>query len=286
MTSSRVSQKPPKQSSVDALTQGLAAVVTQARASGVLTPEAVMAYAALALVDEQGLPIVPAAHHKLWLKLACDTNIKKLLIISPPESAKTTWLVAAYLTARVGMFPESNNIIASVDSSTAEKRSMTIRGMTATSTFRALFGDVAPAKGMPFEQHEWSLAPKGNPAPGRLHPTMRAYGTGQSIVGSRADLLIGDDLIDYNLSRTAHMRETTLEWFHNSFLSRRKSEGRVIIIGTMWGASDLYADMRKGTDGWVICHTPILSEQADGFYAQVTYPDGFPYPMLGEDLCH
>lgn len=280
---SRDSQRRRTLSTAQALAAGLAETITRAKSNGRLTPAAVTAFAALALADDNGLPIVPAAHHRLWLSLACDERIKKLLIISPPESAKTTWFVSAYLTCRVGFYPESNNIVASVDSSTAEKRSMTVRGLVESSVFRGLFPGVLPAAGMGWERHEWSTAPDGKPSPGRLHPTLRAYGTGQSIVGSRGDLLLADDLIDYNLSRTEGSRLFVREWFHNSFLSRRKSNtGRVIVIGTMWNSADLYADLRRNNEGWVICHTPLLSEAPDGFYADVTYPDDWAYEMVGE----
>ena len=130
------------------------------------------------------------------------------------------------------------------------------------------------------EQAEWSIARNGIATQGRLHPSMRGYGTGQAIVGSRADLLVGDDLIDYNLSRTTGMRKFVKEWFHNSFLSRLKSGGRVILIGTAWNCSDLYSDIRQAGEGWVICKTSLL--QDGPCYAELYYPDNFIGQMLGE----
>lgn len=252
-----------------------------------MTPEVVAAYAALSITDDYGMPIMPAAHHWLWLQLACDEHIKKLMIISPPESAKTTWLVSAFMGCRVGIFPEGNHIIASVDADTAMKRSMSIRNSIESSTWKSLFPNILSASGMKWEQGEWSLAPAGIPHPGRLHPTVRAYGTGQSIVGSRADLLLADDILDFENTRTDGGRKVTEEWFHNSFLSRRKAgakPGRVIVIGTSWNSADLYNKIRKEDQGWVICHTPILVDQPP-FYADITYPDNWPYKKLGDPLC-
>jgi hypothetical protein len=118
--------------------------------------------------------------------------------------------------------------------------------------------------------------------PARLHPTVRGYGTGSSITGSRADFLLGDDLLDFDSTRTHHQRQLTKDWLHNSFLSRRKSKtGRVVLIGTSWNAADIYAEIRKEDSGWVVCHVPLLSEAEDGFYADITYPAGWEYEMMG-----
>jgi hypothetical protein len=208
----------------------------------------------------------------------CNPEIKRLLIIGPPESAKTTWALA-FMACNIAFHPESNNIIGSIDAETAMKRSMTIRSLVESETWKSLFPDISAASGMKQEQAEWSIARNGVATQGRLHPSMRGYGTGQAIVGSRADLLVGDDLIDYNLSRTIGMRKFVKEWFHNSFLSRLKSGGRVILIGTAWNAADLYADIRQSGEGWVICKTSLL--QDGPCYAELYYPDNFIGQMLG-----
>jgi hypothetical protein len=260
------------------LQQALVETIRRNKAVGILTPKAVASFAALLLSDDKGVPIYPAAHHWLWLQLMCNPEIKRLLIIGPPESAKTTWALA-FMACNIAFHPESNNIIGSIDAETAMKRSMTIRSLVESETWKSLFPDISAASGMKQEQAEWSIARNGVATQGRLHPSMRGYGTGQAIVGSRADLLVGDDLIDYNLSRTIGMRKFVKEWFHNSFLSRLKSGGRVILIGTAWNAADLYADIRQSGEGWVICKTSLL--QDGPCYAELYYPDNFIGQMLG-----
>jgi phage terminase large subunit-like protein len=238
---------------------------------GNLSPFVVETYASLTVTDDSGKAIKPASHHQLWLKLICDERIKRLLIIAPPGSAKTTWM-SAYLACRAGFYPESNVILASVNASTAEKRSMAIRTAVERPTWQDIFPGVLRAEDMKYEQMEWSLAPNGKSAPGRLHPTIRAYGTGESIVGSRGDLLLGDDILDMENTRTQHAREIVKEWFYTSFLSRNKPLGRIVLIGTEWNAADLYAELRK-SGGWVVCHMPLL---ADGdLYADISYPSDF-----------
>lgn len=233
------------------------------------------------------MPITPAAHHWLWLQLLCDERIKKLLIIAPPESAKTTWSISAYLGCRVGFWPEQSIIIGSVSGPVAEKRSMALRTMVETVEWQSTFPGILPVSahdGLKWQTDEWSLAPNGKKRPGRLHPTVAAHGTGSlKVDGSRADLVMADDLLNFENSRSSHQRETVEAWLHSSLLARRKSRiGRIVMIGTAWHHDDIYSKARK-EGGWVVCHIPLLSE-TDMVYANISYPDNWPYETIGEPV--
>lgn len=243
-----------------------------------MSPDAVLAYAELHLRTDDGEPILAAAHQRLWVELLCDWRIPKLLIIAPPEAAKTTWVVSAYLGCRVGFYPQQSVIMGSAAGDIAEKRSLSLRSMVESDEWRATFPGVEPVRAnraMKWSTTEWSLAPGGRPTLGRLHPTMAAYGTGGSIIGSRADEVVGDDLHDFENSRTQHQRGLLLDWVHRSFLSRRKSRvGRAVIIGTAWFPGDVYDNLRNAGD-WVVCHVPLKSA-SEQVLATLSYPDWFP----------
>lgn len=246
-----------------------------------MTPDVIAAYAALVILDDDSLPIVPAAHHWLWLRLMCDERIKRLLIISPPESAKTTWAIQAFTGCYVGFYPERSTIIGSVSGSVARRRSEALRATVMSKTWQSIFPNITQAKGLAWATTEWSVAPGGIPRKGRQHPTVTAYGTQGSIIGSRADLIIADDLLDFDSTRTSNQRSTVDQWIHNSLLSRLKSRrGRAIMIGTAWHHDDSYA--RAGREGgWVVCKLSSLSENNE-VYARLTYPNGWEHEMMGE----
>lgn len=256
--------------------------IQAAKRKRILTPAVVAAFAALHIVDDDDMPIVPAAHHWLWLQLLCDWRIRRLLIVAPPESAKTTW-ITAFLGTFIGFYPELNIIVASASGDVAERRSMALRVMTESEAFNLTFPSIARAGGLKWDSMAWSVAEDGEPRPGRLHPTLSAYGTGGAITGSRANLSVGDDILDFENTRTDHQRKTVRKWVHNSFLTRLKSRtGRAIFIGTAWTHDDAYAEMRKG-GRYVVCHTPLLSE-SEQVFATLTYPDDWPYERIGEPI--
>ena len=171
--------------------------------------------------------------------------------------------------------------MAAVSGEVAAKRSQSLRLMAESPEFQATFPDLKRAVGMKWTQEGWSNAPHGGlPRPGRIHPSFFATGVQGGVIGSRARLAVGDDILDHENTRTAHQREIFHDWFHKSFLSRRMSRvGRSIVIGTAWHHDDTYARMRNGGD-WVVCHVPLLSESGS-VIANVWYPEGYEGERLG-----
>jgi hypothetical protein len=215
------------------------------------------------------------------LHALCTPQITKLLIIAPPESAKTTWILSAFTGAYVGCYPERSVIIASSSGPIAEKRSISLRNAVFTRAWQATYPTLRPVQGLPWKATQWSLAPHGIPHPGRLHPSLSAYGTGGSVVGSRADLIVADDILDSNNTNTAYQREFISHWFHTTLYSRLKSRtGRIVVIGTAWHSDDLYARMRR-EGNWTVLHVRLLAEEGQHQQAFIQYPDTYTGPRLG-----
>lgn len=256
-------------------------MVQKAAETRTITPEAVEAYAAIHLTDsENGMPITAARHHKLWLEFLCDESIKRLMIIAPFESAKTTWTILGYVGLYVGVFPERSVVIGCNGSDTAQKRSMALRSGVTSSDFQKTFPDLKPDPQLQWTMDTWTLTRIGNPIPNRVHPTLAAYGAGGQVIGSRADLIVADDLLDFKNTRTTHQRREIEHWLYSTLISRaRANTGRIIAIGTSWNVDDYYMKA-KNEGGWVVVHMPQLSE-TDELYATITYPDNYKGRTLG-----
>lgn len=261
----------------------LRATIQRAKASSVgVTPEVVAAFAALHMSTGDGEPITPAAHHALWLQLMCDPAINRLLIVGTPESAKTTWALA-YAACHIGFWPERSVIIAAVSGSVAEKRGLALRNIIESAAFAQTFPSVRPAAGMPWTATEWSVAENGRPHAGRLHPTVAAYGTGGSIGGSRAYLVIADDILDDDNTRTQHQRNVVDAWFHKMLLSRLVArDGRAIVINNAYHHADIVSQLRQ-SEAWVTCAIPLLTE-GPAVVAHLTYPDDYVGRPIGQPV--
>ena len=257
-------------------------LIQRAKARGELTHEVVADFAWLHMRTAENRGILPAAHHALWLRLMCDVKIRRLLIIGTPESAKTTW-VLAYAACHIGFFPERPIVVAAVSGPVAEKRSIALRNVVGSAEFAETFPTVRPAAGMPWTTTEWSVAEGGEPHAGRLHPTVSAYGTGGSVTGSRAQLIIADDLLDFDNTRTQHQRGLVDAWLHTSLLSRLTAQtGRAILIGNVHHHDDAYMRLSK-SEGWVTCRIPLLSAGRE-VVATITYPEDYEGRPMGRPL--
>lgn len=252
------------------------------REAGKVTPQTVADFAWLFMETEEGRPITPYAHHLFWLELWCNADIKNLLIIAPPESAKTTWL-AAYIATQIAFWPERPRIYAGSAGVVATRRSLAIRTLLERPEIRELFPDLQRTEGMAYEAHQWSMSHGPDPYAGRIHPTLSAYGADGSITGSRAQEAVGDDILNEKNTRTAYMREQIYKWFHLSFMSRVMARtGRALLIGNAFHADDLYQRLKKA-GGWVIVTMPMLSDTAD-YWAQIYYPPDYEGKKLGEPV--
>jgi hypothetical protein len=253
--------------------------IQRAKARRVITADVVADFAKLHMRTADGRAIAPAAHHTLWLHLMCDPAIKRLLIVGTPESAKTTWALA-YAACHIGFFPEQPLIVAAVSEPVAEARSIALRNIIESDEFAQTFPTVQPAAGMLWTTAKWSVAEEGRPHAGRLHPTVSAYGTGGSVTGSRAQLLIADDILDYDNTRTQHQRNVVDTWFHTSLLPRLMAQtGRAVVIGNTYHHADTIALLRR-SEGWATCHIPLLSESEE-VVASITYPSDFAGRPIG-----
>lgn len=249
-----------------------------AAAGSPLTPMLVAKFGYVFMQDDAtDLPIWPAPHHWAWLQLLCNTSIKRLLIIAPPESAKTTW-VSAYIACSMGLAPVRPRILAAVAGVVAEKRSVSIRSLVTSPLFEEVFPNVAKEQRMKWSSTEWSLYDRRDGWVHRLHPTLFSVGQGGSITGARAWEAIADDLLDYDSTRTAHQRELSWQWFQNSFMTRLMSRvGRAIVIGTAWHHNDLYKKL-EATGEWVVARVPLLSPSKD-VRMTIYYPPDVEHKM-------
>lgn len=260
---------------------------------GIMSPDVVEAYAGLHLRTEDGFPIRPAAHHRLWLQLLCDDRIPELLILAPPEAAKTTWVVSAWAGCWLGFFPQEPIIIASATGPIAKRRTGSLRNQTQTVSWQATFRNVRRAEGMMFRMEEFALAPDGIPFAGRIHPSAAAFGVDGSITGARGRIIVGDDIVTRTNAKTAYQRNEVKEFCHSTLFPRlmsdreaqsqgigRTSTSRKVLIGTPYNPDDIYSDLQD-SGRYVVCSTPLLGDQA-AYYATVTYPDSWPYETLGD----
>lgn len=85
------------------------------------------------------------------------------------------------------------------------------------------------------------------------NPTIRIFGARDSIQGTRASVILCDDIIDLKGTDDARQRKKMSRWFWSELLGLMSPSTIVIGIGTKKHSLDLHNELEKksGTSGWI-----------------------------------
>src|SRR5437667_2136019 len=78
-----------------------------------------------------------------------------------------------------------------------------------------------------------------------IGPTLTAVGVGSVSTGSRADLLICDDIVDVKALRRRADRQRVKVFFHENLMNLLEPDGRFWGLFTPWHKDDLNSDLKK-----------------------------------------
>jgi predicted phage terminase large subunit-like protein len=215
----------------------------------------------VAEVGQTILGIEPAQHHLEWL--AALEQHKRLLILAPPESAKSTWIAVAAMLAQIGNEPTSTNAIISVVEDQAQERFEVIsKQIEESEAWLSLYEDVRPGAEWTSNSLRVNKADRTSPT-----PTLIAAGLGsRNVLGKRfSGLVVCDDLLDIENSATHLQRQKVINTFRSTILTRLTATARIAVIGTPWAKGDLYEFLPS--IGFHVIKTPALREDGSSYWS-------------------
>jgi phage terminase large subunit-like protein len=224
-----------------------------------------------------------AAHHHRWLDVLKDPDQKRVLIIAPRESWKSTIVTEGFMAWFIGNNPAETNLIASVSSSQSTHFAAVIGNTILSNTrWKDVFPEVEPdlergwstatgemyCKRVDMEYLEWAER-----VALRKDPTLFTAGLrGRSTTGARVSgLAILDDPHDEENSYTTLAREKVNRWFKTTLLNLVTDDAKVIVILTRWHYADLASELmeQQGADDnlrWTTLFTPALDDEGKSYW--------------------
>ena len=195
----------------------------------------------------------PAAHHRLLIreleKISSGEN-DRLMVFMPPGSAKSTYASVLFPPWWFARHPRSNVVGASYGADLAQSFSRrvqnTIREHSATLGY-----------GLATENVErWATTSGGE---------YKAVGSGASVTGFRADLIIMDDPIRGRADAdSAVIRDRIWAWYWADLVTRLKPGGRIVLIQTRWHEDDIAGRLQQiEGDRWRVIKLPALASAND-----------------------
>lgn len=257
-----------------------------------------------------------APHHRDWLKQALDPTTDKIVIVSPRESAKTTWMCIILMSWYMGHFPYKTNAILSVTEDQAIQRLMVIRDTIQNNPrYHLVFPWAKPdynrqwtttalnlwdARPRNEETLNWDYgqykAWQSKSGESLKDHTLRAAGalSGQVIGNRFSGIIMLDDIHDEKNVNTREQIDKVDNWFHRTLLPCARPGSKCIVIGTRWAPEDLIGRLIEkkietvdkddptlihSNPMWKIIATKALVEKENGELTSY-WPENWPVERL------
>lgn len=198
-----------------------------------------------------------------------SAGLSRLLVNVPPNHAKSMTVTINYVTYRVAKDPTINVMIISKTQEQAKKFLYGVKQRLTHPQYAALQNAFGPADGYKATSDQWAankIYLGGETTSGEKDPTIEAVGMGGQIYGSRATLIVLDDVV--TLSNAAEWPKQQ-DWIRQEVASRLPpGGGQLLIVGTRVAPVDLYRELRSVehyTDGvvpWTYLAMPAVLNYA------------------------
>jgi hypothetical protein len=233
-------------------------------------PNAFMTYV---LKDEEtGKPILQSPIHQEWNWLFSG-DVSRLLIWSHVEAGKTTQMSIGRVLFELGKNPNLRVVVCSNTGGQAQKICMMIaKYIEQSEELHEVFPHLKKARGLPWNQNQLYVQRETK----AKDPSVQTLGIHGNILGSRIDLLIMDDLLDYENTVSPTQREDLWAWYHATLEGRLTRRSRVLCIGTAWHREDIMHRFAKNP-GWVAVRYPVVD--GDG---KSRWPDRWPDDRIAQ----
>ena len=182
--------------------------------------------------ERTGKPLRQAPMHEEWHRDI--SRHPRHIIWSHVEGGKTTQIAVGRPLYEIGRDPSLRCVILGNSHGAATKIVGAIaRYAERSRELREVFPRLAPAD--PWNKTSLTFA---RPYVSK-DPSIQALGSKGDVIGSRIDLLIIDDLLDYENTREPRLRLAMRDWFLSAIVGRLTDTARVAVIGNAYYSDDL-----------------------------------------------
>ena len=205
--------------------------------------------------ERTGKPLTNAPFHREWHQLLRENN--QVVLMASVEHAKTQQVAVGATLHALGTDPSLRIAVVSNSGGQGGKILGSIRRhIEENERLREVFPNLRPSdrEGDPWHSGALTVVRESY---GAKDPSVQAVGVQGKVLGSRLDLIIVDDVLDFENTRSPEMIKKVIDWFDSTILSRLTDGGRVWCIGTPWHPADLLHGRplrRVGNDDVLVVH--------------------------------
>lgn len=219
-----------------------------------------------------GGPITLAPMHIAWHDLITEHD--RVVVWSHVEGGKTSQIACGRVLYELGKNPNLRVAIISNTASQAEKILRNVSRYIERSAELRLITGLKP--GSQWKSNAITIDRESN----AKDPSVQACGAFGSILGSRIDLLIVDDILDFENTLTKAQRQKVISWFQSDVVGRLTGSARVVIIGNAFYPDDLLHNLAQ-TPGYTAVRYPVIvDDPASPAYGMPRWPERWPLERI------
>lgn len=198
--------------------------------------EDLYSFSAAVAMNQEGKPLdMSWAGHRAWYRHLdyCWSNNLRCMVVAPMNHGKSAALCIPLAAWWIGRNPESRIKVVCASDQASVERVQAVRTLMGTQGYRDVFPNIRP--GAKWSAHEMYVTRKGV----SIDPTLHARGVDTRGAGSRADLLIYDDVCDQNNSTEEAQRKKVLSRVHVTWMTRLEANSPMVLwVGTPYHVDD------------------------------------------------
>ena len=181
------------------------------------------------------------SHIEEWYSILDNKKYKKIVIAAPRSSAKSTCFSINFPLNEI---VRDCNIRILIVSNTLEQAQLFLREIKGRierdQRYREYAGDLVPRYPEKWTEREIIINRTNLDL---KDATISIVGMGGSILTRRADIIICDDILNQENTRTPEQRTKVKSWFYEVLLPVLEPGGRLIFVGTVWHKNDLLSEL-------------------------------------------
>lgn len=187
--------------------------------------------------DAHGTPVAQARVHEELQQFLTDHS--KALVELPRDHGKS-FQVCCRVLWELGRDPGLRvKIVCATDTVAAERSRFLRDTITQNAAVRQAFPHLRP--GRPWTAGAFTVRRTTN----SIGPSVAAFGVGAGVTGTRADLLICDDIVDVRSIHSRGQRDRVADYFTNNLMNLLEPAGRFWGLCTPWHTDDVNARLKK-----------------------------------------
>ncbi len=246
-------------------------------------------FVALCFTDPAGNALRQGNIHKQLQRFL--SRRRKALIEMPRDHGKSLQ-ICARVVWELGRNPGLRIKVVCATEGIAAERGRFIRDTIANNWLvRAVFPNLRP--GEPWSETRFTIERPADV----IGPSVTALGVGAGLTGTRADLLICDDIVDVKSMASRAERQRAKAFFRDNLMNLLEPDGRCWCLFTPWHIDDLnaelkrngaYATMRRAVTGamaspWPERWTRRLLEERRAEIGAASFARGYRLAALSEE---